>query len=272
MATNNYLQVEGLRFSVPHDEVKSVASRTACPMCGERRRYYCYDCVVPIGHSPPVPAVNLPLTFHIVRHASEKPSKSSVIPLKLIYPDKVFLYTFKQPNRFDPEAGEGTIFPCFPTDIDWDRAAVLFPGKGAKTVAELRSDGGEQGESVPFSTSPLFEHIIVIDATWTTAQQVINKHPKIRTVATQIKLGEGNQTVFWRHQNIDRSCLATCEAVYVLLREMHATTPPYNHQFDDVLFYYVFVHGLISEFYTRTKKHRGHLPDYTIREEVHRLD
>lgn len=247
---NHLSDLNELNFSKSFDELKTVSKRSNCPSCGNLRRYYCYDCVVPLGHVPPSPG-RLPIRFHIVRHASEKPSKSSVIPLKLIYPDDVFLYTFRQANRFDREAREGTIEPELEIS-DWSKAALLFPTDDAVSWAEHRETTNQAD----------ITDIVVIDSTWSTAMQVIKTHAKISGIKLRLKLGSSSQTLFWRHQNIDRSCLATCEAVYVFLREFAEIG-----NFDDVLFYYVFVHNLITDYYRDTKKHRGHLPQYTIVEE-----
>ncbi len=273
----NYLEVSELQFSQPLESVLSSAgSRVKCPKCNAQRKYYCYDCVIPLEHEPPRPKHRLPVEFHIIRHASEKTSKSSIIPLKLSYPDDVFLYTFKQPNRFD-DTSTVTMEPQLPEKIDWARTALLFPEKDvSKTVAEMdvalwelvdRNERSHCNDDKNASTC--INRVIVIDSTWNTAMQVIKLAPGLCNVKHKIKLSSRNQTIFWRHQTIDRSCLATCEAIYVLLREIwdaKRTAVPYDHRYDDVMFYYVFVHSLINQYYKSTKKHKGWLPEYTLTE------
>jgi hypothetical protein len=98
--------------------------------------------------------------------------------------------------------------------------------------------------------------------------QVIKKSPLIRSITYKIRLGEGNKTIFWRHQKIDRSCLATCEAIYVLMREIWDSQIPhriYDSRYDDLMYYYVFMHELINDHYRETKRHKGHLPEYALR-------
>ena len=197
--------------------------------------------------------------MHIVRHNSEKASKSSIIPLKLTYPDDAKLYTFTQPDRFDKSKTEGTIDPPLP-DLDWSRVAIIFPGKDAKTV-----DEGPDELWAP--TSPTcIQHVVLIDSTWSTALQVIGKSPQLRQVPHMIKLASTNKTIFWRHQRIGRECLATCEAIYVLLREVwnKVESAPYDRRYDDVLFYYIYIHELVNDRYKDGKRHRGHLPDYAV--------
>lgn len=268
--SENYLDVSGLKFSKPTDSLSGCSKRVACPKCNCLRKYYCYDCVLPLEHDPPQPVHRLPVEFHIIRHASEKPSKSSIIPLKLTYPDDVFLYKFTQPDRFD-EASTASLDPQLPDDIDWDRTALLFPEKGvSKTVEEMDHnlwDVVDVEIADRSEKSACINRVIVIDSTWSTAMQVIKQAPGLSSVKYKIQLSSRNQTIFWRHQTIDRSCLATCEAIYVLLREIwdakHKNLP-YDHRYDDVMFYYVFIHSLINEYYHTTKKHKGWLPEYTL--------
>lgn len=259
----NYLETSNLVFSKTFDELRSSPGRTVCPKCNAKRRYYCYDCIEPIDHSPPTPTSKLPLRLHIVRHHSEKPSKSSIIPLKMTYSQDVFLYIFTPAERFKVAEGApdiGLIEPAFPQDIDWDNAAILYPTKDAKTVEELGDHYGVKSEN-----QSVVRDVVVIDATWFTAEQVIKKTPELRSIPRHIKLGSNNKTIFWRHQAIGRECLATCEAIYVLLREVwDLSDRPYNHEFDDVLFYYLFVHSMVDENYRDVKKHRGRLPQYTL--------
>ena len=254
----NYLEISSLKFSKSFTDLVSQDGRSRCPNCKNNRKYYCYDCVVPIGHEPPKPPHRLPVQIHIVRHKSERKSKSSIIPLKLAYPENVFLYEFTQPDRFDSSKSEGSISPSFSPDFDWEHSALLFPEEHvSKTI----------GEIVDKNQKPLkIQNVIVIDSTWSTALQVIKRTPGFGRIKMRIKLGEGNQTIFWRHQKIDRSCLATCEAIYVVMRELwdHTNTESYDARYDDVLFYYVFIHSLINDHYRTTKRHKGHLPEYAL--------
>jgi DTW domain-containing protein YfiP len=269
----NYLaDITQLKFSKSFDSVvSSGTSRTECPSCKRLRKYYCYDCVVPLCHEPPKPTQPLPVQFHIIRHNSEKPSKSSIIPLKLTYPDDVFLYTFRLIDRYD-EHSEGELIPNLPDDIDWDRTALLFPEKGvSKSVSEMdpglfNTNGALAGAA---TSSATITRVIVIDSTWGTAMQVIKRTPGLEKVKYRIQLSSQNKTIFWRHQTIDRSCLATCEAIYVLLREIwdaKDSKEPYDNRYDDVMFYYVFVHSLINDHYASTKRHKGWLPEYALTE------
>lgn len=262
----DFLDTSKIKFSKPFDELRDSPGRSVCPLCGNKRRYYCYDCIVPINHTPPKPDFSLPVKIHIVRHVSEKVSKSSIIPLKMVYPSDVFLYTFTQPDRFDPKVSEGSIDPPLPIFCP-EKAVILYPSKESVTVREMDPKLWE-GVVENKSGSRAITDVFVIDSTWSTATQVISKSSIFKEIKKHVKLGSDSKTIFWRHQKIGRECLATCEAIYVMLREIFASAPPkdeYDNRYDDVLFYYLHIHGLVQDNYRDSKKHRGHLPNYAIR-------
>lgn len=121
---------------------------------------------------------------------------------------------------------------------------------------------------------------VLIDATWSQSRSIY-KDPKInsmKAVVTQNRLSQ-----FWRHQKgLPRWCLATIEAIHQLCLEihiqafgldpsyhgleslevkfecLHLKTPtdndvdkpqPYNGQYDNLLFYFKHLYGLIHEYY-----------------------
>ena len=267
MRDTNYLDLDSFKFSKNFDGLKAINHREKCPQCSMMRKFYCYDCGVPVSHEPPKPEHKLPLRVIIVRHNSEKPSKSSIIPLKLTYPNEVALHTFTQPDRFDKTQKIGTIEPPFPEDIDWSRTAIVFPGEHAKTVREFPKRMWPDISNPREVDEDAIRNIVVIDATWSTALQVIEKTPELKAVPHMIKLHSSNQTIFWRHQQIGRECLATCEAVYVFFRELWDWVEPdlaYDKRFDDILFYYIYIHTIVNDHYRSTKRHRGHLPSYAL--------
>ncbi|RCN40976.1 hypothetical protein ANCCAN_13081 [Ancylostoma caninum] len=62
-------------------------TKTKCTKCGKRRMYFCYDCRLPL---PGVfsPHVKLPCDVDIIKHPSEKNSKSSAIHCKIVAPEQ----------------------------------------------------------------------------------------------------------------------------------------------------------------------------------------
>jgi hypothetical protein len=74
--------------------------RGDCPKCKKTRKYFCYDCVVPLNKdAEEVPRLDLPVDVTIIRHPKEKRSKSSVIPSAIIAPNNVeILHTIEVPD------------------------------------------------------------------------------------------------------------------------------------------------------------------------------
>ena len=55
--------------------------RQICPKCKKSSKFYCYQCVVPVGeHGSQFPKLQLPVDVTIISHPKEKKSKSSSIP------------------------------------------------------------------------------------------------------------------------------------------------------------------------------------------------
>jgi predicted amidophosphoribosyltransferase len=75
--------------------------RGACPECKGKRKYYCYDCVVPLNQDPTeLPRLKLPVDVTVVRHPKEKRSKSSIISSHIIAPDNIeILHTVEVPEQ-----------------------------------------------------------------------------------------------------------------------------------------------------------------------------
>jgi len=73
--------------------------RGTCPKCNSKRKFYCYDCMVPLNPVEELPQLKLPVDVTVIRHPKEKKSKSSIIPSKLIAPDNVeILHTIEVPE------------------------------------------------------------------------------------------------------------------------------------------------------------------------------
>ena len=171
-----------------------------------------------------IPKVSLPLTVHIVRHAGESKSKSSVIPLKLVANDDVKLYTLKTTS--DSEL----------PDLHPDNTVILYP-----------SDDSVEVDQVDWSP---VKNLLVVDSTWTQTRAVLANLQSDKF--TKVRLSSNYETSFWRYQSKPASCLATVEAIYLLFRDAFAT---YTGQFDDLLWFYKYNHDIVT-----VKSHSKRLP------------
>jgi hypothetical protein len=67
----------------PFEKMKE---RVECPKCKKSCKYYCCKCIEPMVETP---KLNLPVKVTVIAHPTEKTSKSSIIPAKLVAPTDV---------------------------------------------------------------------------------------------------------------------------------------------------------------------------------------
>ena len=195
----------------PFTALETSSSRTQCQSCSKSRQWYCPECIQSLTSD--TPSVSLPVKLHIVRHAGENCSKSSVLPLRLVLSEsQLAFYRFHssidQPELPSPAASQ---------------SVIVFPSVDAVSV-----------DQIDWSS---IQHVIFIDSTWYQANEVnANLPPAIPRVA----LSPNYHTFYWRPQHKGPHCLATVEAIYLVLRDAFPT-----HQVDDLLWFYVFTRNLV---------------------------
>ncbi|KAL0088064.1 DTW domain-containing protein [Phycomyces blakesleeanus] len=200
--------------------------RQMCPRCKKTVKYFCYRCFDVIGMDrSQIPTVNLPVHLDVIKHERELDGKSTAIHARVIAPEDVSIYTWKNAPTYEhPE-----------------RTLLLFPGPDAKTLAEIPRDS--------------FDRVVVIDGTWSQANAIARDTPSLQnlrkvTIAPRI-------THFWRFQQMSENHLATIEAIYYLYREYcqtYETPEGYDGRYDNLMFYYKFFYDLIQDKYRQTKK------------------
>ncbi|XP_059143870.1 tRNA-uridine aminocarboxypropyltransferase 1-like isoform X2 [Physella acuta] len=101
--------------------------RSNCPKCGKSRKYYCYNCLVPLPSlSAEMPKVKLPIMIDIIKHPSETDGKSTAPHAVIIAPEHVSIHTY----------------PCIP-DYDPVKVVVVFPCKESLTLEDIASSAGK---------------------------------------------------------------------------------------------------------------------------------
>ena len=232
-------ELETLRLS-SFAPLESSESRVLCSLCNRRRMHYCSECSIPLLPLDCLPRVSLPIQVHIIRHIGESPSKSSIIPLRILAPENVSIYTHAPvSNQSLPK------FLC-------SESVLLYPSDDAFEVNDI--NWGE------------VKNLIVVDSTWSqtkTVLEAIDPESKIR----RVRLSSSYTTRFWRYQTgKPDTCLATVEAIYLLIRDAFEQRtfeiPPLQsadkfpcHSFDDLLWFYVYQHALVKR-----KSTSGRLP------------
>jgi DTW domain-containing protein YfiP len=188
----------------------SSSARVSCPSCQRSRQWFCPDCVIPLVSD--TPSVSLPVKLHIVRHAGELPAKSSVLPLRLILDDsQLQFYRYHCTLPLD--------LPATPPS----QSVVVFPSSDSVDVASI--------------DWTLIRHVTFIDSTWFQANEV---NAAINPEIPRVCLPSCYRTFFWRPQHKGPECLATVEAVYLLLRDAFP-----GQISDDILWFYVYLRNII---------------------------
>jgi len=84
------------------------------------------------------------------------------------------------------------------------------------------------------------KNILVVDSTWTQTRAVLDRLGSSQF--PKVTLHPSYETKFWRYQDKPPSCLATVEAIYLLLRDAFESVPG---QFDNLLWFYKYTHDLV---------------------------
>jgi len=217
-----------------HEPLLAAASRQVCSQCKRRRKFYCYNCHIPLTS---VPRVALPLRADIVHHPAESLAKRTSVHGALLAPEFVRIV------EFDP--------------------AALAPYPPASTVLLFPSAQSVRLQDLPRAELDAIERVVLVDSQWQRANAVL-RHPALRALRP-IHLSSGAQTAFWRYQSFGRDHLATIEALYYFEREyLEAKTgKPYAGEFDDLLWYFSFNYRLIQQYYrTHTQLRFFHIENY----------
>ena len=126
------------------------AERVKCPNCDSFRKYYCYDCLVPLVSN--FPQITLPIPATVLKCKKEPRSKSSVMVLKVLCPETSEIISC---------LGEDDSIPLF-----CDGSALIFPGPSAKSLQDLTDDELKG-----------LKNLIFIDSTWhQTTSMIKNKN------------------------------------------------------------------------------------------------
>ncbi|KAF9126273.1 DTW domain-containing protein 1 [Mortierella sp. 14UC] len=180
------------QFNISPTDVLDTIEKAHCPDCNRNVRYFCNRCLklveCPEGA---VPQLKLPIKLDVIKHEQERDGKSTALHAKILAPDHVEVYAWKDMPKYE----------------NVDRLLLLFPSPGAKQLSEID----------PAS----FDKLVVIDGTWEQANKMAKSDsPLLRMKRVTIA---PHETLFWRHQKKASDHLATIEAIYYFLREYHET-------------------------------------------------
>ncbi|CAO3566140.1 unnamed protein product [Mortierella alpina] len=180
------------QFNISSTNVLDTIEKKHCPTCNKNVRYFCNKCLHLVNcPEGAVPQLKLPIKLDIIKHEQERDGKSTALHAKILAPQDVEVYAFKEMPKYE----------------NVDRLLLLFPCPEAKQLSEID----------PTS----FDKLVVIDGTWEQASKMAKSDsPLLRMKRVTIA---PHETLFWRHQRKASDHLATIEAIYYFLREYHET-------------------------------------------------
>lgn len=228
------LECDGTAVSDPFADLKlasfeplhNLDARTTCPKCLLKRKFFCYDCHLPMDREPShTPHLKLPIICDVVHYETEAQSKSTAVHAKVV------AYESVKVHRFPSDSLE---------EWDPDETVVLFPSDDAVPVEEL--DFGK------------VKRVVFLECQWHNAKRIL-RDERISKLK-HVKIGK-YETRFWRWQNVGNECLATIEAIYYFYKEYVTATNPdkvYHGEVDNLLYYFVFTYNLLQSVYKRSGK------------------
>ncbi|XP_013848476.1 DTW domain-containing protein 1 isoform X2 [Sus scrofa] len=184
--------------------------RSKCLKCGGSRMFYCYTCYVPVENVPTeqIPHVKVALVFPGPRSVSVKD------------------ISFHLQKRIENGVRS--------RNDDLDKPSI----KRKKTEEQDLNDN-------KCKETPL-KKIVFIDSTWNQTNKIFSDERLQGLLQVELKT---RKTCFWRHQKgKPDTFLSTIEAIYYFLVDYHTDVlkEKYKGQYDNLLFFYSFMHQLIK--------------------------
>ncbi|KAF2071112.1 hypothetical protein CYY_007577 [Polysphondylium violaceum] len=197
-------------------------ARANCSKCSKKRKYFCYDCCLPLGDPSKTPKLKLPLSVDVLHYPTELISKSTAIHSRVLARDDV---EFKE-------------FPNVP-EYNAEETILLFPSEDSCFVKDIDCSK--------------IKKVVFIESQWHNTKKIL-AHPNLKNVrCVKIDL---QKTMFWRYQHHGENFLATIEAIYYFFKEYQQaiSNGAYNGEYDNLLYYYTFFYNLIQSSYKHSNK------------------
>lgn len=224
--------MDNLKFSQDYSYLDTL-EKAKCPKCKKSRKYFCYDCMTPMGDPKCFPRLKLPLKVVVIQHPKELKSKSTAIHAKILAPDDVEIYQY----------------PDIPDYLKSDNCVILYPSKEAVSIEELVKPKEKQEKEEKEKTSGFdsIKYLVFIDSTWQQSRSIASDE-RIQKMK-KFKITK-QKTFFWRYQQFGEEFLATIEAIYFALKEVYQFTKgSYSGELDDMLFFYSYFYQMIQNNY-----------------------
>lgn len=211
-------------LSISNGDLVANRPREKCQKCGASRKFYCYDCLIPMGPAGSHPSLDLPVPLDVILHRGEARSKSTGVHACVLSRNARLLVFPDQTGDYSPEPGTYFLFPA-------DSQCPSTPLEELDVGAVKR--------------------IVVVDSTWSQSREM-TRHPAIAALP-RVSITSG-KTRFWRFQTgKPDECLATIEAIHSFYAQLalKSGTPqgPPGVNVDDLLFYFKIMYDMVQSTY-----------------------
>ncbi|XP_054090460.1 tRNA-uridine aminocarboxypropyltransferase 1 [Zeugodacus cucurbitae] len=231
-------------------QLDAIEGRFTCTQCNRSRKFYCYNCYVPVGNVCDfIPHVEIPIDIDIIKHKKEIDGKSTSAHAAVLAKERVNVYAY--PNMPDYSKMDGVIL-IFPSAksltvpqlfnqrvrLKTENNYGLPKGHNIGTMLRWRidevKDEPEEGDQqhnfkvYTYDNLPV-KRAIFIDSTWNQSRGIY-KDERLKGLPTVVLQNRFSQ--FWRHQRgSPRWYLATVEAVHQFLLEVHVNAWGLNRHY-----------------------------------------
>lgn len=101
------------QFNISSTDVLDTIEKKHCPTCNKNVRYFCNKCLHLVNcPEGAVPQLKLPIKLDIIKHEQERDGKSTALHAKILAPQDVEVYAFKEMPKYENVDRLLLLFPC----------------------------------------------------------------------------------------------------------------------------------------------------------------
>ncbi|CAD7015463.1 unnamed protein product [Ceratitis capitata] len=199
-------------------QLDEIEGRFTCVHCNRSRKFYCYNCYVPVGSVGDfLPHVEIPIDIDIIKHKKEIDGKSTSAHAAVLARDRVKVYEYPDMPDYSKMDGVILIFPSVksltvpqlfnqPVRLKTENNYGLPKGHNIGTMLRWRIDEvkDETVKDVEDCTNIVYTYenlpvkrAIFIDSTWNQSRGIY-KDERLKGLPTVVLQNRYSQ--FWRHQ------------------------------------------------------------------------
>jgi len=111
------------QFNISSTDVLDKIEKARCPNCNRSVRYFCNRCLKLVNcPEGAVPQLKLPIKLDVIKHEQERDGKSTALHAKILAPEDVEVYAWKEMPKYE----------------NVDRLLLLFPSPVSRMRIPLR--------------------------------------------------------------------------------------------------------------------------------------